>query len=44
MEISEDESEDTEVDKNRKYYGFSESRDHEGLDNYEPDHEESITM
>ena len=36
MEISEDGSDDTDVHSNSEYDVYSESREHEGIDNDEP--------
>ena len=43
MEIFEDDGKDTEVDANRSSGVCSESRDHQGLDNNEPDLEEKLS-
>ena len=42
MEISEDDGEDTEEDKNSESDVCSESSDNEGFDNDEPDLEETL--
>ena len=44
MEISEDNSKDTQVDANSKYDVFSEYGEHKGIGDYEPDIKETIPL